>query len=70
MPRFSIDVDSAFDKTLNELIESTDATTKADVIRRAVASYKYLKDELKDNKSVNISVTDTDGNVKKNIVLP
>jgi hypothetical protein len=45
MPRFSIDVDDAFDATLNSLVQGTDATTKADVIRRAVATYKYLKDE-------------------------
>jgi metal-responsive CopG/Arc/MetJ family transcriptional regulator len=69
MPRFSIDVDSAFDNTLNELVKDTNATTKADVIRRAVASYKYLKDEEK-NQDSKISVTDNNGNVKKDIVLP
>ena len=70
MPRFSIDVDSAFDKTLNDLVASTDATTKADVIRRAVASYKYLKDELKEDQSSKISLTDSKGNVKKDVILP
>jgi predicted transcriptional regulator len=69
MPRFSIDVDSAFDDTLNELVKNTSATTKADVIRRAVASYKYLKDEEK-NQNSKISVTDNSGKVKKDIVLP
>jgi hypothetical protein len=70
MPRFSIDVDDAFDETLNSLVQGTDATTKADVIRRAVASYKYLKDELKNDKNAKISVTDKAGEVKKDVILP
>ena len=47
----------------------TDATTKADVIRRAVASYSYLKKEQRTNKNAKIVVTDDD-KVKKEIVLP
>lgn len=43
MPRYTIDFDDKFGKSLSDLLESTDATTKADVIRRAVASYSYLK---------------------------
>jgi hypothetical protein len=70
MPRFSIDVDDTFDATLNSLIQGTDATTKADVIRRAVASYKYLKDELKNDQNAKISVTDKSGAVKKDVILP
>ena len=70
MPRFSFEVDTAFDNTLNSLIDGTDATTKADVIRRAVASYKYLKDELKNNPGAKVSVTDATGGVKKDVVLP
>ena len=69
MPRFSIDVDQAFDDTLTSLVEETHATTKADVIRRAVASYKYLKDALKDDQTVQISVT-RGGEIKKDIILP
>ena len=57
------------DKTLSELVNHTDATTKADVIRRAVASYSYLKKEQRTNKNAKIVVTDDD-KVKKEIVLP
>ena len=69
MPRYTIDFDKDFDKTLTELVESTDATTKADVIRRAVASYSYLKKQQRANKDAKIVITD-DGKLKKEIVLP
>jgi predicted transcriptional regulator len=69
MPRYTIDFDNDFDKTLSELIETTDATTKADVIRRAVASYSYLKKQQKANKDAKIVITDDD-KLRKEIVLP
>lgn len=69
MPRYTIDFDKEFDKTLSELIETTDATTKADVIRRAVASYSYLKKQQRANKDAKIVITDDD-KLKKEIVLP
>jgi hypothetical protein len=69
MPRYTIDFDKDFDKTLSELVDTTDATTKADVIRRAVASYSYLKNEQRANKSAKIVITD-DANLKKEVVLP
>jgi hypothetical protein len=69
MPRYTIDFDKEFDKTLTDLVETTDATTKADVIRRAVASYSYLKKEQMANKGVKIVLTDQ-GKVNKELVLP
>jgi len=69
MPRYTIDFDDNFDKTLSELVENTDATTKADVIRRAVASYSYLKKAQQENKGAKVIVTD-DNKLKKEIVLP
>jgi len=69
MPRYTIDFDKEFDKTLSDLVETTDATTKADVIRRAVASYSYLKKAQKTNKRVRIILTDDD-KVTKEVVLP
>jgi hypothetical protein len=68
MPRYTIDFDNNFDKTLNDLTKDTDATTKADVIRRAVASYKYLKSQEKANNKV--SITTNDGKIVKDVVLP
>ena len=69
MPRYTIDFDKDFDKTLSELVEMTDATTKADVIRRAVASYSYLKKQQRAHKDARIVVTDDD-KIRKEIVLP
>lgn len=68
MPRFTIDIDDKFDQTLNDLMKNTDAKTKADVIRRAVASYKYLK--TGGNADGELTVTTKDGKVIKNVVLP
>ena len=69
MPRYTIDFDDKFDKTLTDLVDSTGATTKADVIRRAVASYSYLKKAQQENKDAKIVVTDKNG-TNKEIVLP
>jgi hypothetical protein len=69
MPRYTIDFDDKFDKTLSDLLKSTDATTKADVIRRAVASYSYLKKAQQENKNAKVVVTD-DAKLRKEIVLP
>ena len=69
MPRYTIDFDKDFDKTLTDLVETTDATTKADVIRRAVASYSYLKKQQQANKDAKIVITDDD-KLKKEVVLP
>jgi hypothetical protein len=66
MPRYTIDFDDTFDKTLTDLMKSSGAKTKADVIRRAVASYKYLKNEEGEGK---VSVT-KDGKIVKDVVLP
>ena len=69
MPRYTIDFDDDFDKTLTDLVKSTDATTKADVIRRAVASYSYLKKQQQANKDSKVAITE-DNKVIKEIVLP
>ena len=68
MPRFTIDIDDKFNDTLTELAKGT---TKADVIRRAVASYNYLKGEIAAPAAgLRISITDATGNIQKDVVLP
>lgn len=69
MARYTIDLDEKFDQILNELVESTGSSTKADVIRKAVASYKFLKSETP-NSVNNISITTKEGKVIKDIILP
>ena len=70
MPRYTIDFDDNFDKTLNELVRTTGATTKADVIRKAVASYKFLKSEAPETEDKKVSITKKDGTIVKDVVLP
>ena len=68
MPRFTIDIDDKFNDVLSQLAKGT---TKADVIRRAVASYQYLKAETTGQASgKRISITDAAGNIQKDVVLP
>jgi hypothetical protein len=70
MPRYTIDFDDEFDKTLSELVKTTDATTKADVIRRAVASYNYIKKQQRTQKDSKLRIVDKDDKPLQEIVLP
>ena len=68
MPRFTIDMDEKFENTLAQLAQGT---TKADVIRRAVASYSYLKSQVPTaSTDRQISITDHAGKVEKVVILP
>ena len=67
MPRMTLDMDDTFNQTLSDLAQGT---TKAEVIRRAIASYKYLKGELKGNDGKRISIRDASGNILNDVVLP
>jgi hypothetical protein len=71
MAKYTIEFDDTFDNTLKELKDGklTDATTKAEVIRRAVATYKALKSETAEGGE--ITITDKkSGKVKKSIIIP
>ena len=70
MPRITLDADRTFNNTLEQLVESTPATSKAEVIRNAVAVYSYLKNSLpKDNGSQTIEIQDA-GGAKKLLLIP
>ena len=68
MARFTIDTDEQFDQNLNDLVKMTGGT-KADVLRKALATYKYLKteDQQPNNK---VSISNKDNVVIKDVVLP
>ena len=68
MARFTVDTDQQFDKNLDDLIKITGGT-KADVIRRALATYKYLK-EQDQNPDQKVSITNKDNAVVKDVILP
>ena len=67
MPRMTFDMDDKFNQTLSDLAQGT---TKAEVIRRAIASYQYLKSEVGGHTGKRISITDAAGNIQKDVVLP
>lgn len=67
MPRFTVDFGENFDKLLTDLAAEKQ-TTKAEIIRRAVASYAVLNQNTSDGKKV--SITDERDRVIKDIVLP
>lgn len=68
MPRLTLDIDEKFNKNLTELAKDT---TKADIIRKALASYQYLKSQVPDQSSgLRVSITDAEGNIVKDVILP
>ena len=70
MPRFTIDVGEKFDALLNGLAES-EKTTKAEVVRRAVAYYAFLREQTDHGTNGRkVSITDKEDRVLKDVVLP
>ena len=68
MPQYSVNFDNSFDKVLTDTSKQQ-GTTKADIIRKAVASYVYLTREIA-NPERKVSITDNQGLVIKDIILP
>lgn len=67
MPKLTVEFNDKMNETLEQLAEEK-GTTKVDVLRRAVALYKYLDGEQKEpGKKVSIT---QDDNILKDIVLP
>lgn len=67
MPRMTLDMDDKFNQTLSDL---ANGSTKAEVIRRAIQSYKYFKSEVSSADGRKISIRDAAGNVLNDVVLP
>ena len=67
MPKLTIEFSPKMNEILEQLANEKE-TTKVDVLRRAVALYKYLDSEQQD-ESKRVSITQ-DGKAVKNIVLP
>lgn len=68
MARFTVDTDQQFDQNLDDLVKMTGGT-KADVIRKALATYKYLKTEGQ-NPDQKVSITNKKNVVVKDVILP
>lgn len=68
MARFTVDTDRQLDQNLDDLVKLTGGT-KADVIRKALATYKYLKMEDQ-NPDQKVSITNQKNVVVKDVILP
>jgi len=68
MPKLTVEFNDKMSDILERLAEEK-GTTKVDVLRRAVALYKYLDSEQKEDESKKVSIT-KDGKAVKDIVLP
>ena len=67
MPKLTVEFSDKMNTILEDLANEKE-TTKVDVLRRAVALYKYLDSEQKDETN-KVSIT-RDGKAVKDIVLP
>jgi predicted transcriptional regulator len=67
MSRYTIDFGEKFDKLLDGLA-SAQETTKAEIIRRAVASYAYLNHER--DEGHRLQIVDDLAKTTKEVVLP
>jgi predicted transcriptional regulator len=68
MAKLTVEFNDKMNATLEQLAEEK-GTTKVDVLRRAVALYKYLEEEQKEGGNRRVSITQND-NILKDIVLP
>jgi predicted transcriptional regulator len=68
MPKLTVEFSDKMNDILQGLADEKD-TTKVDVLRRAVALYKYLESEQKEDKGNRVSIT-KNGRAVKDIVLP
>jgi predicted transcriptional regulator len=67
MPKLTVE----FNERMNEMLEALAAkedTTKVDIIRRALALYKYVEEEVRENERRRLAIAEGD-KVVKEIVL-
>jgi predicted transcriptional regulator len=67
--RYTIDLDKEFDQTLSGLAESKN-TTKAEIIRRALATYSFITRQTPSESGKKVSITDQADKVLKDIAIP
>ena len=67
--RYTIDLDQTFDKTLSDLADQK-GTTKAEVIRRALATYGFISGQTSPESGKKVSITDNQDKVLKDVLIP
>jgi len=68
MPKLTVEFNDKMNQILEQLAEEK-GTTKVDVLRRAVALYRYLEEEKRKDEDNQLSIT-KDGKALKDIVIP
>lgn len=68
MPKLTIRFGEKTDELLKELAKIK-GTTKSEIIRRALVTYKYLDDQVRDGSN-HISIKSADDQTIKDVILP
>ena len=68
MARLTVQFPEKTSQILNELAEK-DEVSKTEVLRRAIALYKYLESELGKEDGRKLKIADKDDNILKEIVI-
>jgi predicted transcriptional regulator len=67
--RYTMDLDKQLDKALSELAERK-GTSKAEIIKRALATYSFISGQAPANSNTKFSITTSDDKVLKDIIIP
>ncbi len=67
--RYTIDLDPTLDKTFTELAVAK-GTSKAEIIRRALATYSYISGQTQADPGRKVSITNHEDKVLKDICIP
>lgn len=69
MPRYTIDMSEEFERVLKEMAEKK-GVPRSEIIRNAIASYRYLTENASTDKDRKVSITNGEDRVIKDVVLP
>jgi len=67
MPELRLGIDSKFAETLKDLAQGT---SEAEVIQKAVATYKFLKEKTAGSSGLSVALADSSGNVQNTVSIP
>jgi predicted transcriptional regulator len=67
--RYTMDLDKQLDDTLSDLA-ARKGTSKAEIIKRALATYNFISCQAPANSDRKFSITSSDGTVLTDIVIP
>lgn len=69
MARYTVDLSEDIESLMTGLAKEK-RTTKAEILRRALASYGFLIRSTDPDKGTKVSITDENDRVLKDVVLP